>query len=41
MDLIKDILRQYWLHALALLVLICAVVRFWRSGNYFEPIISD
>ena len=36
MDLIKDILRQYWLQALALLVLISAAVRYWRLGNYFE-----
>ena len=33
MDLIKDILRQYWLHALALAVLVCAAVRYWRLGD--------
>ena len=36
MDAIKDILRQYWLHALALAALVCAAVRYWRLGNYFE-----
>ena len=36
MDIIKDILRQYWLHALALLVLIFAAIRYWLLGDYFE-----
>ncbi len=36
MDIIKDILRQYWLHILALAVLVCAAVRYWLLGNYCE-----
>ncbi len=36
MDIIKDILRQYWLHVLALIVLICAAIRYWLLGDYFE-----
>ena len=36
MDRIKDFLRQYWLQVLALLVLVCAGLRYWRLGNYFE-----
>ena len=36
MDVIKDILRQYGLNGLALAVLVCAAVCYWRLGNYFE-----
>jgi hypothetical protein len=36
MDVIKDILRQYWLNALAAVLLACAAVRYWRLGDYFE-----
>jgi hypothetical protein len=36
MDLLKDILRQYWLQILALLVLIAAVIRYWYLGDCLE-----
>lgn len=36
MDILKDILRQYWFHLLALVVLIFAALRYWWLGNYLE-----
>jgi hypothetical protein len=35
MTLIRDILRQYWTHMLAIVVFICAAVRYWRLGDFF------
>ena len=36
MTLIKDILRQYWTHILAIVVFICAAVRYSRLGNFLD-----
>jgi hypothetical protein len=36
MSVIRDILRQYWTHILALGVFTCAAVRYWRLDNYLE-----
>ncbi|NLF08431.1 MAG: hypothetical protein GX594_10690 [Pirellulaceae bacterium] len=38
MNLIKDILRQYWPNVLALLFLLCAAYRYWMLGEYFDNI---
>jgi hypothetical protein len=33
---LRDLFRQYWLHALALAVCVCATIRYWQLGDYFE-----
>jgi len=35
MDLVKDVLRQYWLHIVALVIFAIAAVRFWQLPDRF------
>jgi hypothetical protein len=36
MSVIRDLLRQYWTHSLAIVVFLCAAVRYWQLGNYLD-----
>ncbi|MHB1037320.1 MAG: hypothetical protein ACYC35_22610 [Pirellulales bacterium] len=34
--MIRDVLRHYWTHILAIAVFACAAVRYWRLGNFLD-----
>jgi hypothetical protein len=36
MHVIRECLRQCWHHCLALVILVCATLRYRHLGNYFE-----